>query len=77
MQQSHSIRHCISADAKMNQGLAELLSQQIPGLRDACRGTTFLTRQSFPFWDSVGKRYINNLVTKTKYFENLTYLPHL
>ena len=60
LQQPHSIRHCISTDAKMSHGLAELLSQQIPGLRDACRRTKLLTRQSFTFWDSIGKRYINN-----------------
>ena len=69
LRKPHSIRHCISADAKMSKGFSELLSQQIPGLRDACRRTKLLTRQTFPFSDGVGTRYIYNLVTKTKYFE--------
>ena len=39
LQQPHSIGHCISADAKMSKGFAELLSQQVPGLRDTCKWT--------------------------------------
>ena len=39
LQQPHSIGHCISADAKMSKRFAELLSQQVPGLRDTCRRT--------------------------------------
>ena len=69
MQQPHSIGHCISADAKMSKGFAELLSEQIPGLQDACRRTKVLTGQTFPFWDRVVNRYICNLVAKNKYFE--------
>ena len=69
LQQPHSIGHCISADAKMSKGFAELLSQQIPGLRDTCRRTKFLSGQTLPFWDRVGNRYIYNLVTKAKFFE--------
>ena len=56
LQQPHSIEHCISADAKMNKRFAELLSQQIPGLRDTCRRTKFLSGQTFSFWDRVGYR---------------------
>ena len=66
LQQPHSIGHCISADAQMSKGFAELLSQRIPGLRDTCRRTKLLTGQAFPFWDQNGNRYIYNLVTKTK-----------
>ena len=69
IQQPHSIGHCISAEAKMSKGLAELLSQQIPGLRDACRWTKFLSGETFLFWDRVGNRYTYNLVTKTNFFE--------
>ena len=76
VQKPHSIRHCISADAKMSKGFAELLSQQIPGLRDACRRTKLLTRQTFLFSDRDSNQYIYNLVTKTKYFEKLN-LPTL
>ena len=66
MQQPHSIGHCISADAKMSKGFADFLSQQIPGLRDACRRTKLSTGQTFPFWDQTGNRYIYNLVTNDK-----------
>ena len=69
LQQPHSIGHCISADAKMSNGFAELLSQQIPGLRDTCRPTKLLTGQTFRFWDQISNRYIYNLVTKTKFSE--------
>ena len=76
LQQPHSIGHCISADAKISKGFAELLSQQVPGLRDTCRRTKLLTGQTFPFYDRVGNRYIYNLVTKTKFSEKPT-LPTL
>ena len=72
LQQPHSIGHCISADAKMSKGFAELLSQQVRGHRDTCRRTKLLTGQTFPFWDRVGNRYIYNLVTKTKFSEKPT-----
>ena len=71
LQQPHSNGHCISADAKISKVLAKLLSQQTLGIRDACRRTKLLSRQTFPFWDRVGSRYIYNLVTKTKFFEKL------
>ena len=76
LQQLHSIGHCISSDAKMSKGFADLLSQRISGLRDTCRQTKLLSGQTFPFWDRAGNRYIYNLVTKTKFSEkpNLTTL---
>ena len=51
----------------MSKGFADLLSQRIFGLRDACGRTQSFTGQIFPFWDQTGNRYIYNLVTKTKY----------
>ena len=66
LQQPHSIGHCTSADAK---GFADLLSQRIPRLRDACRRTQLLTGKAFPFWDQTGNHYIHNLATKTKLSE--------
>ena len=69
LQQSHSIGHCISADAKLSKRFAYFLSQRIPGLRDTCRRTKLLTGQTFPFWHQTGNRYIYNLVTKTKFSE--------
>ena len=65
LQQPHSIGHCISADAKMSKGFADLLWQRIPGLRDKWRRTELLTGQAFPFWDQTGNRYIYKLVRKT------------
>ena len=58
LEQPHSIGHCISADARMSKGFAELLSHQILGLRDTCRRTNLLSGQTFPFWDRVGNQYI-------------------
>ena len=76
LQQPHSIGHCISADAKMSKGFADLLPERISGLRDTCRQTKLLSGQTFPFWDRAGNLYIYNLVTKTKFSEkpNLTTL---
>ena len=76
LQKPHSIGHCISADAKMSKGFADLLSQRISGLRNTCRQTKLLSGQTFPFWDRAGNRYIYNLVTKTKFSQkpNLTTL---
>ena len=71
LQQPHSIGHCISADAKMSKGFAELLSQQVLGLRDTCRRTKLLARQTFLFWDQTSNQYIYNLVTKTECSEKL------
>ena len=68
-QQPHSIGCCISADAKMSEEFADLLSQRILGLQDTCRRTKLLSGQTFPFWDHVGNRYIYNVVTKTNCFE--------
>ena len=69
LKQTHSIWHCISADAKLSKGSADLFSQRFPGLQDACRQAKYLTGQTFPFWDKTGNRYIYNLVTGTKISE--------
>ena len=67
LQQPNTIGHCISADARMGKGFADFLSHRIPGLRSTCRKTKLFMGQIFPFWDSTGKRYIYNLVTKERY----------
>ena len=67
LQQANSIGHCISADARMSKGFADFLSHRIPGLRSTCRKAKLFMGQVFPFWDSTGKRYIYNLVTKERY----------
>ena len=40
LQQPNSNGHCISADARMNQGFADFLSRGIPGLRSTCLKAT-------------------------------------
>ena len=71
LQQPNSIGHCISADAKMSKGFADFLSHKIPGLRPACKKAKLLMGQVFLFWDSTGRRYIYNLVTKRRVFDKL------
>ena len=67
LQQPSSIGHCISADARMSKGFVDFLSHRIPGLRSTCRKARLFMVQVYPFWDSTGKRYIYNLVTKEKF----------
>ena len=67
LQQPKSIGHCISADARMSEGFADFLSHRIPGLRSTCRKARLLMGQVYHFWDSTGKRYIYNLVTKERF----------
>ena len=66
-QQPHSIGHCISADVRISKGFADFLSHSISGLRSTCREARFFMGQVYPFWDSTGKRYIYNLVTKERF----------
>ena len=72
LQQPNSIGHCISADARMSKGFADFLSHRIPGLRSTCRKARLFMGQVYPFWDSTGKRYIYNLVTKERKVLRLT-----
>ena len=51
----------------MGKSFADFLSHRIPGLRSTCRKAKLFMGQVFPFWDSTGKRYIYNLVTKERY----------
>ena len=63
----NSIGHCISADARMIKGFADFLSHRIPGLRSTCRKAKIFMGQLHPFWDSTGKLYIYNLLTKERF----------
>ena len=67
LQQSNSVGHCISADARLGTGLADFLSHRTPGFRSTCRKARFSRGHLYPFWDSTGKRYIYNLVTKERF----------
>ena len=67
LQQLNSIGHCISADARMSKGFADFLSNRTPGLRSTCRKARLFMGQVYPFWDSTGKRYIYNSVTKGRF----------
>ena len=69
LQQLYSIGHCISADARMSKGLANLSSHRIFSLRSTCRIAKLLMVQVYPFWDSRGKRSIYNPVTKERFRE--------
>ena len=44
-----------------------LFSHRVPGRRSTCRKAKLFMGQVFPFWDSTGKRYIYNLVTKERF----------
>ena len=67
LQQPNSIGHCISADARMSKDFADFLSHRIPGLRSTCRKARLFMGEVYPFWDSTGKRYVYNLVTKERF----------
>ena len=67
LQQPNPVGHCISADARMSEGFADVLSHRIPGLRSTCREAKHFLGQVCPFWDLTGKRYIYNLVTKERF----------
>ena len=69
LQQPNSIGHCISAYARMSKGFADFLSHRIPGLRSTCRKARLFMGQVYPFWDSTGKRYIYNLVSKERFYD--------
>ena len=69
IQQPNSIGACISADAKMSKGCADFFSHEIPGLRPTCKRAKLLIGQVFHFWDSIGRRYIYNIVTKERFFD--------
>ena len=68
-QQPNSIGHCISADARMSKGFADFLSHRVSGPRSTCSKARLFMGQFYPFWDSTGKRYICNLVTKEKFYD--------
>ena len=67
LQQPNSFGHCISADARMGKRFSDFLPHRIPGIRSRCRKARLFMGQVYPFWDSTGKRYIYNLVTKEKF----------
>ena len=51
----------------MSKGFADFHSHNIPGFRSTRRTARLFMGQVFPFWDSTGRRYIYNLVTKKKF----------
>ena len=68
IQKPNSIGHCISADAKMSRGFADFLSHKVPGLLPTCKKAKLMGHVLL-FWDSTGRRYIYNLVTKQRFFD--------
>ena len=67
LQQPNSNGHCISANARMSKGIAQILSERVPRLWRTCGRANLLKDQVFPFWDSSSRQYNYNLVTKEKY----------
>ena len=51
----------------MSKGFADFLSHGIPGLTSTCRKARLFMGQVYNFWDTTGKRYIYNLVTKKRF----------
>ena len=51
----------------MSKGFADFLSHRTSGLRSTCRKAKLLKGQALFYWDSTGKRYIYNLVTKERF----------
>ena len=67
LQQPNPIGHSIAVDARTSKSFADFLSHRIPGLRSTCRKAKLFMGQVFPFWDSIGKLYIYNLLTKERF----------
>ena len=55
----------------MSKAFAEFLSHRIHGLRSACCKAKLFMGQAYLFWESTGKRYIYNLVTKKRFCDEL------
>ena len=53
----------------MSKGFADFQSHRSPGLKSTCRKEKLFMGQVYPFWDSIGKRYVYNLVTKERFCE--------
>ena len=64
--------HCISADAKMSKGFAEIIINHIIGLQEYCYKSKAFDGSVIPFWDNDSNRFIYNLVTNNKFIEKPT-----
>ena len=53
----------------MSKGFADFLSHRISGFRSTCREARLFMRQVYLFWELTGKRYIYNLVTKERFYD--------
>ena len=51
----------------MSRVFADFLSHRISGLRPTFRKAKLFMGEVYPFWESTGKRFIYNLVTKKKF----------
>ena len=69
-----AIAHCISADAKMNEGFAETISNHISGLQEYCYKSKAFVGSVIPFWDNDSNRFIYNLVPKTNSLNNVYWI---
>ena len=63
-QANTAIAHCISADAIMSKGFAEIICRRVNELQEYCRKTRAIVDSAFPYCDPESNNFICNLVTK-------------
>ena len=67
-----AIAHCISADAKISKGFAETICRGVNGLQKYCGRAKTTVGSALPYWHPESNNFINNLVTKSEFFEKPT-----
>ena len=71
-QANTAIAQCISADAKMSKGFAEIICRRVDRLQEFCRRARTTVGSALPYWDPKSNNFIYNLVTKSKFYEKPT-----
>lgn len=66
------VAHCISSDCALGAGVAKVLANAYPELREVCQKRTQLGSRGVTFYQSPQGRIIANLVTKDRYFHKPT-----
>ena len=74
LETQHSFAHCISADFAMQRGLAFAVARRYPVLKSFRTTCQELPPGSLvTYFDPTRKRYIYNLITKSRFFHKPTY----
>lgn len=69
-----NLAHCISADAKMNAGIAREFVKRNPDMRESLLYNVELcVGRAYPYMDSESSHLVWNLVTKQNYWGKPTY----